>query len=453
MNPSRQLLDFVYSLAFEDLPANTVHAAKRLLVDQAGVELACSILPWSQSLYRFAKSQTGPGKSTLVGLADHFSASWAAFTNGCFGHGFEIDDVDLDAHVHPGCSVIPTALAVAEQEGASGKEFLTAIVTGYEVAQRLGKAMAPDCLARGFHPTAICGPPSCAVVAGRLLGLNRDEFGHAFAIACSFAGGTMEYTQSGGSVKRMHGGKSALAGIFACLMAREGITGPSTMLEGSKGILFPFSNTVDLEETVADLGIRYRIEKMGFKPHACCVVIHPVLDAIDAIRERETFDPSDVEAVLVGSNAAALKVTGIGPDIHDLVGMQFSLHFNTALRFFKGANDYSDYTLETMRDPKISNLAHRVRLMLDDEAQALYPRRYVAKVAVKLRDGREFRERVDFAKGFPENPMTDADLERKFYSLAKVIFQDFRAGEILKMAWHAEQLTTMEEFGRLLEKV
>ncbi len=452
MGASQELLDFVYGIAPKDLPATTVHAAKRTLIDQIGVQLACSTLPWSQSLYRFAKSQSGTGKCTVVGLNDHLRAPWAAFANGSFGHGFEIDDIDLHADVHPGCYVIPTALAVAEEVEANGADFLAAVVAGYEVAQRLGKAMAPGCIARGFHPTAITGPASCAVVAGKLLGLNRDEFGHAFAIACGFAGGTMEYTLSGGSMKRMNGGKSALAGIHACLMAREGITGPKTMVEGPKGILKPFSDTVHIERVTADLGAPYRVEEMGFKPHACCVAIHPALDAIDKIKSQESFDGSEVASVRVGSNVDAVKVTGIGPDISDLTGMQFSMHFNTALRLYRGTNDFLDYTLDTMKDPKISDLAHRVTFELDDEAQSVFPEKFIAKVSVKLRDGREFHERVDHAKGFPENPLSDSDLERKYYSLATVILAESRAQEILDKAWQVDQLPSVASLGHMLTK-
>ncbi len=450
MGATQELLDFVYSLKAKDLPASTLRAAKRTLIDQLGAEMACSRLPWSQSLYRFAKSQSLPGGCTVVGMDDHLAAPWAAFANGSFGHAFEIDDIDLQADVHPGCYVIPTALAVGEQLKSSGADFIAAITAGYEIAQRLGKAMAPGCIHRGFHPTAIVGPATAAVIAGKLMGLSRSELSNAFAISCGFAGGTMEYTITGGSMKRMNGGKSAMAGIHACLMAREGITGPSTMVEGPKGILHPFSDTVHIEDVTSNFGSPYRVEKMGFKPYACCVAIHHALDAIDIMRSKTAFTGDDVASAWVGATKTALKVTGIGPDINDLLGMQFSMHFNVALRLYRGTNDYPDYTDATMRDPKISDLAHRIKFEVDPECESMYPEKHVAKLTLRLRDGREFKERVDYAKGFPENPMSDADLERKYYSLATVVVSKDRACEIVESAWKAENLASIESLGKML---
>jgi 2-methylcitrate dehydratase PrpD len=235
MNETKQLAHFITSIQYDDLDHAVIEKAKGLILEQLGCQLAFATLPWSRAVYDYVRDRkSNREESTVVHYGLRTTMDDAAFANAVFNHGFEMDDDEPNSVSHPGCVVIPPALALGEKDKTKGKEFLTAVVVGYDVMIRIGTATRP-LIKRGFHGTPVIGTFGAAAAVSKILQLNTDTVLHALGIAASNTGGIAEYTVSGGSVKRLHAGFASQGGLRAAFLAQYGLTAPATALEGEKG--------------------------------------------------------------------------------------------------------------------------------------------------------------------------------------------------------------------------
>jgi 2-methylcitrate dehydratase PrpD len=235
-------------LRYKDIPSDVIEKAKDCILDQVGVELIGSTLEWNKIAYRYVTEMGGKAESTIVNYGTKVPSLDAAFVNATFGQGCELDDVGFAAGGHLSAATVPVGLALCEKERVSGKALLSSVVAGCDVMYRLLLAVRPSSGKRGFHSHGIGGPFGAMVVAARLLRLNDDQMLHAFGIAGSHASGTMEYDQTGGEVKRVHAGIAARGGIQAAMLARLGLTGPPTIIEGKRGFLRVFADQCDVDK-------------------------------------------------------------------------------------------------------------------------------------------------------------------------------------------------------------
>jgi 2-methylcitrate dehydratase PrpD len=451
MNESRELARFVSELRYEDLPKEVIAKTKDLVLDQLGSILACATLPWSKVIFRYV---SGWGEFAKESTVAHYGyktrAENAAFANACFGHGFEIDDIYFPGQAHPGCITVPTALAIGERESIDGRAFIVAIVAGYEVMGRINKAVAPSCHLRGFHaPTSITGPFAAAAVAGKILGFDSAMMLHALAIAGSHASGTIEYDQSGGSVKRMHAGMAVHGGIRSALLAQEGLTGPPTILEGRHGFCQAFADEYNLAEITDNLGRDFRVVMgTGFKAYCSAGAMHAGIDALRQLIAEHGFTAADVDEIAMGTNRQSISHIAAVPT--DITSSQFSAPFGLALTLIRGSNGFNDYTEETLRDPEILNIASKVRMVLDPEVDSEFPATRAARITVKLKGGASVQAKVDYCKGNPQNPMTRQEFEDKFRGLASVVADRRRTENILATVRNLDSLKDMTPLISLL---
>src|SRR3989442_10592525 len=255
MTASRSLAQLCVALTWSDLPEAARERTKELGLDLLGVALRGSAEPSSQPVAALVREQP-PGPASLIGAGLASGAAWAALANGTAAHAIEMDDVTTESSLHPGVAVVPAALAVAEERAADGAAFLAAVVAGYEVTIRVGNALNPaSAYRRGFHPTGVAGAFGAAVAAGRLLGLDAAGLTHAIGIAGTLAAGSLEYLSDGAWTKRLNAGWAAHAGVVAAGLARGGLTGPATALDGPLGVLHAYSDAPNRERLLADLGL------------------------------------------------------------------------------------------------------------------------------------------------------------------------------------------------------
>jgi 2-methylcitrate dehydratase PrpD len=248
VDETKKLAQFIANTRYNDLSDEVIEKTKLLILDQLGCQLAFATLPWNKTIQNYVRDRgSSRQESTVAFNGFKTSAEDAAFANAVFGHGFEMDDTELHTASHPGITVIPPVLALGEIEKITGKDLLTAIVVGYDVFIRIGLTTR-SMIDRGFHTTAVLGPLGAAAASSKVMGLGADTVINALAIAASQAGGLAEYTESGGSVKRVHAGFAAQSGLRAVLLAKAGLTGPPTALEGRKGLCQAFVNEYSLEE-------------------------------------------------------------------------------------------------------------------------------------------------------------------------------------------------------------
>src|SRR6059058_2378169 len=257
-----QLAGYAATLRYQDLPEPVVQQAKDCITDTVAAAICGAAMPWSRIVIDYAE-RTGPGgKSRILGRdGPAVQAPAAALANGALAHAFELDSLTRPgAGAHPGATVLPPALAVAQEPGmkASGRDLIAAFVAGNEVMIRIGRATGHTNEARGFHAPGTTGPFGAAVACGHLLGLDAARMTNAIGIAGSLTGGLLEFAKGdGGTVKRLHLGRASEAGVLAASLADAGFAGPKTVLEGQFGFLRVFCTEFDETELTRNLGHEY----------------------------------------------------------------------------------------------------------------------------------------------------------------------------------------------------
>jgi len=451
MNETRELARFITELCYADLKDEVVKKAKGLIIDQFGCQLAFATLPWNKAVYQYTRNKrSASNDSTVVYYGLKTTAENAAFANAVFGHGFEMDDTEMLTASHPGVAVIPSALAMGEAEIISGKEFITAIVAGYEAMLRPGIA-ARAMMMRGFHSTGVGGTLGSAAAAGNILGFDVDTMVSALGIAASESSGITEYAISGGSVKRMHAGFAAASGVRAALLAQLGITGPTAALEGKKGFCHVFSDECSIEEITKDLGKEYRIMLTGNKPYCCCAGQHTVIDAGTNLKKKYNINPEEIVEVIIEQRPR--EAINLGNIIipEDVISAQFSARFGLALNLIKGSNGYQDYNEKNIKDPQILDLVKKMKYIPDEKCEKLkVSDGGPALVTIKMKDGTTYVEQVDYAKGSIQNPMTVEELENKFRSLTSNILPARRVEAIIRTVQGIEELDNINRLAALL---
>src|SRR4029077_11476329 len=439
------------NLRYEDIPQEVIGKAKDCLLDQIGVELIGSTLGWNKIAYRYVVDMGGRAESTIVNYGTRAPALDAAFVNATFGQGCELDDVGFGAGGHLSAATVPVGLALSEKERVSGKELLAAIVAGCDIMYRLLFAVRPSAGKRGFHSHGIGGPFGAMVVAGRLLRLNREQMLHAFGIAGSHSAGTMEYDQTGGEVKRVHAGIAARGGIQAAMLARLGLTGPPTIIEGKRGFCRVFADQYDMDVITQDLGNDFKIMRIWFKMYPRVATVQGVIDTLATLIEKHKIRAADVEEINVGISETSLSHGGAIYEPHDVASAQFSLPFSLALRLLKNDNDLSLYMDSKLwTDPKVLALAKRVKSYADPEAKG--DQNYNTTMEVKLSGGKSIKAFQQYPPGSPLNPVSRDELRKKFRKLAGTVLSESRMDQIIEKVDRLETDDDASELMRLLVK-
>ena len=380
------LARYAAGLRYEDLPAEVVACAKDTIADTVAACICGSGLPWSRIVIDYAET-TGPGgKSRILGRGTAVQAPAAALANGALAHAFELDSLTRPgAGAHPGATVLPPALAVAQQAGASGRALIAAFVAGNEAMIRIGRATGHTNEARGFHAPGTTGPFGAAVACGALLGLDAGRMTNAIGIAGSLAGGLLEFAKGdGGTVKRLHLGRASEAGVMAASLAAAGFAGPRTVLEGQFGFLRVFCTEFDESLLTARLGEEFVVLSTVLKRYPLHATAHAPVKAVRDLQAAHGFGGADVAEIAVGGTARMIERHNIA-EPPDLMLAQYSIPFCVALALFREARDPGSFDDSALADPRIRALCRRVRLVPGAEGQ----------VTVTLNDGRRFEARAE----------------------------------------------------------
>src|SRR3989440_2177061 len=294
------------------------------------------------------------------------------------------------AGAHPGATVLPPALAVAQQAGvdATGRDLIAAFVAGNEVMIRIGRATGHTNEARGFHAPGNTGPFGAAVACGHLLGLDADKMANAIGIAGSLAGGLLEFARGdGGMVKRLHLGRASEAGVLAASLAADGFEGPRTVLEGEFGFLKVFCTKWDEAELTRGLGEEFVVSTTVLKRYPCHATAHAAVKAVRELQAEHGFTGPEVEAITITGNERMVERHNI-LEPADLMLAQYSIPFCVALALYREARDPESYDQSALADPQIRALCRRVRIV--PEAGSGHAS-MGSTVTLVLADGRRFR--------------------------------------------------------------
>lgn len=456
MNETKILAEWVADLELTAMPQRVVDSTKMFILDNIGCIIGGATVPWSSTYYNVLRRTRSGHHSTVAFFGDKMSPDDAAFLNSTFNHANETDDTHLKSPTHPGGIATPASLALAEYAAASGKDMLLAMIAAYEMQIRISWACSPHLIYRGHHPPVGVGTFGAAAAGAVLLGFDKETTVNALGIAGSHSAGLIEYTKTGGSVKRIHLAIATQGGVRAALFAQAGITGPHTILEGDKGFCKVFAGEPDISRLTAGLGTTYHLLDNGLKPHSCCHLIHAALDALDVVRSKADISPDNVKAITVATNSEQI-LSHIGSILepNDILGAQFSLPFSMAMRLHhggtgvKGGNGFWDYLKVDLRDPALLRTARAVKCTVAD-VNAWSNVDKGAGIAVELTDGRVIREVVPYSKGLPENPFTVAEAREKFFSLVEQPLPKGRPQEIVDMVDNIEDLSDVKKLVDLL---
>ena len=449
------LAKFASNVNYEDLPPDVVDRAKYFCLDFAGVTLNGSTTDSAKAVVRALDDVGRSGPSTIVGTNKRALPEYAAMANGTAFHSIEMDDVNNEASLHPGVVAFPTALAMADIAPVSGKDFISAVVAGYDVIIRLGRALKPkEHYGRGFHPTGTCGAFGGAAVAARLLGLQGDDYTHALGIAGSQAAGSMEYLAQGAWTKRLHPGWSAHSGIWAALLARAGYSGPTTILEGRDGFLNAYSGDPDPSLVLKDLGEEYQVTRTSVKPHACCRYNQGPIDCLLEIGKSNDFQAMDIEEVKIGVLSQGMRLVAEPVEAkrnpESVVDMQFSMPFAAAVALSYGSASLNEYAIGIPDRPQVRHIMDRVQCVTDPKLDAQTPKLFPAWAEVRTSNGRTMRSELTYPKGDPENPVTWDEMRTKFNLLSAPVISSQRQQEIISAIDSLEQLDDVRQLASLL---
>ena len=356
------------------MPPAVAARASLLALDTLGSCLASSREDFGRAVTRAAEQLGGAPESTLVGSKARVGAPAAVLANGTLAHGLDFDDTREDAIVHTGCVAVPTALAVGEAVGASGRAVLEAMIAGVEVMCRIGLAVPGRFHARHYHPTALTGSFAAAAVAGRLHGLTEDQQVHAFGLCGSQAAGIIEYLADGSWTKRLHPGWAAHAGVTAAVLARAGFTGPETVFEGAHGFYAAFAGGHEperLEALLATLGRTWELSALTFKPYPCGSIAHPYMDCALRLRERHRLRPEQIAEVRCRTAEGPLprlwEPLAAKQRPQNGYAAKFSLPYLLASILVNGRVTLADFTDEAARSEAVGRVAARVFYDVDPD--------------------------------------------------------------------------------------
>lgn len=437
------LADHFARLELGDIPQKLIDDASTLVLDYLGVALAGSETDSGRIAARFAAETGGRGEATLIGDGRSVPAVHAAFANAIASHSVELDDVDSLALFHFSPPVVSAALAVAEREQASGKEFIAAVAAGCEMMARASAATNPSLRDRGFHTTPSCGVFGAAIAAARLLKLDREETSSALGLAGAQASGLME--MYGPSMqKRFNPGPSARNGVTAAVMAKMGFTGAATIFDGERGFCRAFSDQANAGELTRGLGKDFPVF-MEYKPYSCARPIHNAIDCALNIRKELKEPLSGVRTITVRRHPAWAHYHG-NPAPRTYHEAQVSLPYSVAVALVEGAALLPQYQDEKLSDPTILRLASLVKIVPDDTLS----RGVSCLMTLETDTGAVHRSLVDHPRGSIANPMTADEMRSKVHILADRVIGRSAVTELIDVAGNITALPRIDELTRAI---
>jgi 2-methylcitrate dehydratase PrpD len=455
------VLDFAAQARIADFPDAALTTAKRCIADGLGVMLAGSTQPAGRTVGAYVLSADRREESTVLGAQSFKTgAASAALANGTSGHALDWDDTQLATSAdrvfglltHPTIPALAAALAVGELHRVSGREFLEAFLTGFEVECKIAEAIHPNHYRMGFHSSGTVGTFGAVVAAAKLSGLDRARMGHALAIAASSAAGIR--VGFGSMTKPLHVGRAAQNGVVAAELAARGFTGGADALDPPWGFFGAFSHGggFDADRIVGKLGQPHTIVWPGvsIKPYPCGVLGHPTMDAMRRLVIDNDVQAERIKAIRVRAGSNILNPLRFEVARNELEA-KFCPAFMVsaiALRRKAGIREFNDAFVQSA---PVQELMRKVKRVLDPNIEAQGFAKILSTVEVDLDDGRTLVAHADERyRGGPELPFTRAELHEKFSECASLVHSPERADEIFRVIESIERLADIGELAQRL---
>ncbi len=446
MGATTLLSEFASATRFSDITAEAIAATKRHILDCIGVGLAATVEPAGRIVLDVTRDQGGAPQARVLGTNLRTNAVGAAWANGSLSHLLDYDDTGFS---HPTACILPAALAVMEEAGASGADLVAAVCIGLEVFERMslsGRQHEPELRRRGFHPTSLYGCSAAAAAAGAIVKLNPKQMAVALGLSAANAGGLTQHFGTWG--KGIHAGNAARAGVSSVLLAKRDYFADPDGLDGDYGFYSAFHGpgNFNLGKVGEKLGSHWSIVDPGLtvKRYPCCGGNLRALDAARAIIEEEKIKFDDAAKLEVDVHPDLLCTVRFHKPTEGFRG-KFSIDYVLAAMLLDGRVDLDSFSDEYCRQPRMRESLDKVQVNQHPEWGDDATSRRRSPVTITMKDGRKFTKQVDKVRGSPGNPMTRDELLDKYRGCASRVFQGERLEKSISALENLEKLASAKE--------
>jgi 2-methylcitrate dehydratase PrpD len=442
---SARLAQFALGLRYDDIPHEVRERGKHLMLDAIGIAYRSRAFYFAQATFDALKA-LGAGTSAVIGGGRTLSPRDATIMNGVLAHGLDYDDTHSRGVIHATVSSLPLAIALGDQTGASGRDFLTAYVAAMETSTRLGSVAKGGFHQVGFHPTGLVGIFGATLAAARLLGLGREQAVMAQGVALSMASGSLEFLEDGAWTKRLHPGWAAASAITAATLAKHGFVGPRAAYEGRFGLfashLGSAMASADLSLATENLGTAWQIQEVAIKPIPACHFTHAAADAAIALSRVPNISAGAIRSVEVLVPGAVVKTVCEPAENKrapaNSYDAQFSIPYIVATGLLRGRFTLDELEDAALTDREVLSLAKRVNYAVDQAST--FPRHYTGEVIVTLENGETIRHREPINRGSSERPLSNQEIKAKYLDNAGRVLSAERADEVCAAVLNLERV-------------
>ncbi|OGO24299.1 MAG: hypothetical protein A2144_10205 [Chloroflexi bacterium RBG_16_50_9] len=414
MEIEKQLVDYISRARYEDLPVEITDLTKNFFLNILGSTIAGALMEGSETLANQVMDWNGKKEATILLYGSRVPAHNAAFIKSYMARALDVDD-GIRPGMHVGAATVPAALAASElAAGCTGRDIITAVAVGAEVADRINLVSKYD----GFDPTGVCSIFAASAAAGRILGLNFDQMWHALAIAFNKSGGSFQSNREGALSVRLIQGFAAQGGIISSQLAGKGFTGPKDFLQGVYGYFHLFArDKYDAQAVVGELGKRFEFSKTMFKKYPSCGSTIASTEAIlDLVNEHADITPDNISHVHIKVTPYTYKIVGSPFQIGDnpRVNAQFNIQYCVANAILRKSSKLAHFEEPQIKEPEIMQIIKKIEVEADPDLDKR------DETAVEMRvitsDGKEYHKNIDIAAGFPPRHLTSEELLERFWS-------------------------------------
>ena len=433
-SPSKACADFVADLQYADIPAAVIDTMKRDTLDWIGCAVGGAADRSSQPIKVVADVLGGNSQATSIDCGRRNVV--LAMSNAYFGHILEMDDVDRDSISHPATPNLAAAFAAAEFAGKQGKDVLLAAVCGFEIMLRIGAAITPAHY-KIFHTTATTGVFGAAMAAGKLLDLDAIQLNWALGNAGTMSAGLWQFLPDGGMSKFLHTGAAAGNGILVAMLAKNGFSGATHILEGKQGFFAGYARQEVCYDLFKDFGEKWRAGLISFKPYPCCRHTHSAIDAALDIRRQAAGRGLKTIRLLTYTTANTVAGTR-----SPATGRQakFSLAYCVASTLLRGVPTETSFSDQSVNEADVKALEHRIEVVEDTEINACVPRNWPCRIEAVTDDGQELHAQIWNPTGDPENTLSWDGVALKFQAMTDGIIPANVQDEIIELCKHFDDL-------------
>ena len=457
MDAAYELSNFVVDTRFEELPHEALDVAKKEVLDSIATTLGGSTDESAKKLYELVKEWGGRQESTIIAHEGKFPSPNAALVNSTMANALDYDDVHERANFHAGNVVVPSAFALSEAIGSvHGKEFITAVCAAVELGCRLGIATRPSkpIFMGGWDYGVLHGYFTGAAVAGKILNLDREKMHNALGIAYNQVAGNGQSMRDGADTKKIGYGFASHGGITSALMAERGITGAKDIFdETDTGFYSLYHAGCNSTALLKDLGQKFEMTDMSFKPYPCCRMNHPYIDAIMKLLKDNKIEANEIEEIVPFTCKYVYQTLCVPEQVkkrpNNVITTQFSLPWTIACAVVRRRVGISEFTNDALNDSLLLDMASKVSPILDS---SLSDELVFTKIKLRTKRG-TFEIQTDYALGGVHNPMTFDDIEHKLLDCASASARHIskvNLTRVASMVRNLEEVKNVKELIKLL---